>query len=457
MSTNRLCIIGAGPAGLAAARACRVKDIAYDQFDANHDVGGLWDIEHDGSPIYDSAHFISSKTKSGFDGFPMPGHYPDYPSHAQVLDYIRAFADLWGLRQNISFKTRVTDIEKRPDGGWNVTLSTGERRRYFGVICATGSNWHPRMPEIEGSFDGDLRHSSTYRNTSEFAGKRVLVVGAGNSGVDIACDAAIGADKAFLSVRRGYHFIPKHIWGQPSDVFAAAGPKLPLWLNRFVFGALLKLHVGDVSRLGLPKPDHKLLESHPILNTQVLHHIQHGDLLPKPDIDRLERNEAVFKDGTREKVDVVICATGYNQVQPYARDYFRYEGGRPNLYLQLFSREHANLFSPSFIETNSGAFKLFDMMAFAIANHTRDQIDGTAGASKMAHMIAADDPDLTGGIKFIASDRHAAYFDSDTWQAYVKRVFKRLGWTLPTKDPAVMSNSAAPTKVAQQAQLVAAE
>jgi cation diffusion facilitator CzcD-associated flavoprotein CzcO len=434
---KKICIIGAGPAGLAMARACVVMGVPYDQFDAHCDVGGLWDIDQAGSAMYESAHFISSKTMSGFDGFPMPEDYPDYPSHRQILAYIRAFADLWYLRDNIRFSTRVSDLEQQSDGSWIVTTEDGERRRYLGVVCATGSNWHPRKPDLKGHFDGEIRHSHTYRSPDELRGKRVMVVGAGNSGVDIACDAASHAASAFLSVRRGYHFVPKHVMGVPTDVFASSGPKLPLWLTRIIFGGLLKFYVGDLRRLGLPKPDHKLLESHPILNTQVLYKMQHGDLTAKPDIDRLDGSGVIFKDGSREELDLILLATGYTQVQPYARDYFRYEGGRPNMYLQLFSREHRNLTAPSFIETNSGAFKLFDLMGFAIANQIKDQIDGKPQAVQMDRMIREDTPDLTGGIRFVASDRHASYFDSDAWQTYLRGIFRKMGWTQPDKHPGI--------------------
>jgi hypothetical protein len=434
---NRLCIIGAGPAGLAMARACRVLGVPYDQLEAYSDVGGIWDIDQPGTPMYESAHFISSKSMSGFDGFPMPASYPDYPSHRQILSYIRAFADAWSLRDNIRFSTRVEAIEKLADGRWSVRLHTGEVQSYRAVVCATGSNWNPRVPDFKGHFSGEVRHSSTYRSPDEFRGKRVLIVGAGNSGVDIAADAATHAAQAYLSVRRGYHFVPKHLMGVPTDVFSASGPHLPLWLKRAVFGGLLKLFVGDVSRLGLPKPDHKLLESHPILNTQVLHHMQHGDLIAKPDIERFDGDAVVFKDGSREALDLILVATGYNQVQPFATDYFAYEGGKPSLYLQMFSREHKNLSALSFIETNSGAFKLFDMMAFAIANMVRDQIDGSERASVLARLIREDNPDLTGGIRFVQSDRHASYFDSDTWQAYLKRLFRKMEWVQPTEHPSI--------------------
>lgn len=441
MNSNQpeICIIGAGPAGLAMARACQVLGIGYDQIEAHSDVGGIWDIDQPGTPMYESAHFISSKSMSGFDGFPMPTNYPDYPSHRQILAYIRAFSDLWSLKDHIRFSTRVERIEKLTSGFWSVLLSSGEHRTYRAIVCATGSNWNPRVPGFKGHFNGEIRHSSTYRFPEEFRGKRVLIVGAGNSGVDIASDAAAQAEKAFLSVRRGYHFVPKHLMGVPTDVFSATGPHLPLWLKRIIFGGLLKMFVGDVSRLGLPKPDHKLLESHPILNTQVLHYLQHGDLIAKPDIDYLDGDGVVFKDGTREPLDLILLATGYSQVQSYASDYFEYEGGKPYLYLQMFSRKHPNLTALSFIETNSGAFKLFDLMAFAIANSVKDQVCGAPSAERLTRLIREDNPDLTGGINFVQSDRHASYFDSDTWQTYLKALFQKMGWTVPTDHPAIGS------------------
>lgn len=419
------------------ARACLLAGVVYDQFDANNGVGGLWDIDQPGSAMYESAHLISSKSRSGFEGFPMPDDFPDYPSHRQVLAYIQTFAARWGLSERIEFRTQVTDIERQDDDSWIVTLSSGERRRYLAVICATGSNWEPRVPELRGQFHGEIRHSSSYRSPHEFIGKRVLVVGAGNSGVDIASDAARFAERAFISVRRGYHFLPKHIMGIPTDVVFSTGPNLPLWAKQILLTGLLRFFVGDVTRLGLPRPDHKPLESHPIINTQVLYHLQHGDLTAKPDIDRLDVTGAVFKDGSREELDTIILATGYTQHQAFSRDYFVYEGGRPNLYMQLFSREHKNLIALSFIETNSGAFKLFDKMAFAIAGHIRDQIECRPEARAFSELIKNDYPDLTGGIRLVSSDRHSSYFDSETWQAYLGRIYSRMGWVLPQRHAAI--------------------
>lgn len=422
------CIIGAGPGGLSAARALKAQGLPYEQFERHHDVGGLWDMDNPGSPIYESAHFISSRDLSGFMGFPMPRHFPDYPSHRQILSYVRSFADAYGLRGAIRLGTGVNQIRKDAAGHWVVELSDGSRRRYKAIVCATGCNWDPNLPTFKGEFAGELRHSVTYRSGDEFRGKRVLVVGAGNSGADIACDAATHADRAFISVRRGYHFIPKHIFGMPADEFGESGPHLPLWLARPVFTGLLRLITGDLTRLGLPKPDHCLFESHPLMNSQLLHHLQHGNIAVKPDISHLDGRAVVFKDGSREEVDLVLCATGYRWSCRYAAEYFEWKGGRPQLYLSMFSRDHRNLFGIGYLENNSSAYKLFDTQAFMIAAYLRAQRDRDASAARFDQLIQHDQPDLSGGIRFVDSPRHAVYIDAHSFKTYLRKLRARMGW-----------------------------
>ncbi|MDP1776091.1 MAG: NAD(P)-binding domain-containing protein, partial [Moraxellaceae bacterium] len=310
-SSNAVCIIGAGPAGLSVARAFKRLGIAYEQFERHSDVGGIWDLNIAGTPMYHSAHFISSRNTSGFYGFPMPDDYPDYPSNRQILAYTRSFARAFGLYDAIQFQTAIEHVEK--DGkAWLVRFSGGEVRRYRAVVCATGTNWHPRLPRHEGQFNGEIRHSVTFKHADEFRNKRVLIIGLGNSGADIACDAAANADAAFISVRRGYYFLPKHVFGIPVDEFAAKGPRLPMWLQRPAMTMLLRMVVGDTSRTGMPKPDHRIFESHPLLNSQLLHYLQHGDIKAKKDVKYFDGDDVVFTDGSREQIDLVLYATGYN-------------------------------------------------------------------------------------------------------------------------------------------------
>ncbi|TDM08678.1 MAG: hypothetical protein C4K60_04525 [Ideonella sp. MAG2] len=430
---DAVCVIGAGPGGLSIARALKAQGLSYDQFERHSNVGGLWDMSNPGSPIYESAHFISSRELSGFIGFPMPKDYPDYPSNQQILAYVHAFADAFGLRENIRFNTAVQALRKDEDQRWLVTLSDGQVRRYAAVVCATGVNWDPNLPSYPGQFSGEARHAVTYKSGDELAGKRVMVVGGGNSGADIACDAAMRGRKAFISLRRGYHFVPKHVMGVPADVFGETGPHLPMWLARPIFGVLLRLLVGKPQRWGWPEPDHRLFESHPLLNSQLLHHLQHGNIQVKPDIAHFDGPAVVFTDGTREELDVVLFATGYKWSCPYAADYFEWRGGRPQLYLSMFSREHRNLFGIGYLETNSSAYKLFDTQAYMIACYLKAQVSQPATAAQFDQLIQHDRPDLSGGLKFIPSQRHEVYLEAHTLKKYLKKLRAKMGWGEPSE------------------------
>ncbi|MGL4490444.1 MAG: flavin-containing monooxygenase [Rhizobiaceae bacterium] len=427
MKTN-IAIIGAGPAGLTVARALKQRNIAFEVFEKHSDVGGIWDINNPGTPMYESAHFISSKTMSHFAGYPMPADYPDYPSNRQLLAYIRAFARDHGLLPQIRFNTVVKEA-KRNANGWTLNFGDGTTKDFTHLISAVGTNWTPNRPSIPGNFSGKLIHSVEYKSSSDLKGKSVLVIGAGNSGCDIACDVARSADRAFISLRRGYHFIPKHIFGKPADVFAAEGPHLPLWLTQKVFGVLLRLLTGDVTRLGLPKPDHKLLESHPIMNDQILHHLRHGDLRVKPDVARFDGKDVVFKDGSREAIDLVITATGYSWPIPFIdRSVFDWSGDRPKLFLNMLSPKDAQLFVAGFLEVNGGGYKHFDAMADTIASTIALETSDPVKHQYLRKIAESETPDISGGIKLVASDRHVNYADSDAYKAALKAFRKRMGW-----------------------------
>lgn len=427
---GRYCIIGAGPSGLIAARALLAEGIPFDCFERHSDVGGLWDPANTGTPIYDTAHFISSKWTSYFYGYPMPESYPDYPSAAQILDYIRSFATAYGLRPHITFNTEVSAATPDADG-WRVTLSTGESRHYSGVIACPGVTWHPAMPQIDGAegFLGEIRHTVTYKNPSEFAGKSVLVVGAGNSGVDIACDAARAARRALFSVRRGYRFVPKHIFGIPTDVLVSGAVLPPKGAAMSTdIGRVLDTLNGDLTRLGLPKPDHDALSSHPIMNTQILHYLAHGNLVAKPNIRRFDGTFVEFTDGTREAVDLVMMATGYTYNLPFFDPaLFEWKDGRPQLYLNVIHRSLRGLYVLGFSEFADAAYRRFDEMAQLIVADIHASETGLARAWLDARR-AGHFPDLRGGKTYIDSPRHANYVHADTYRKIMAEFRRHLGW-----------------------------
>ena len=430
MVENRVCIIGAGPAGLATARALKLEGVEFDILEKHSDVGGMWDPNNPGSPIYQSAHFISSKTMSGHHGFPMPEDYPDYPSNRQVLSYIQSFAKAYGLRSQVQFDTKVKGT-KFEDGAWTVCTNHGERNGYRWLVAANGVTWFPKKPTLpdQDQFQGTIMHSIDYHNGDQLRGKRVLVVGAGNSGVDIACDAANYGDSACISLRRGYHFLPKHLFGIPIDVFGERSSWVPLRIQQFTTAMMLRVLLGDLRRLGLPKPDHRILESHPIINSQLLHYLQHGDLSAKPDIKRLERNAVVFKNGSREEIDLIILATGYDRRIPFLPEgAVTYQDGHPQAFLRVYQPKRPELFINGFIETNGGAYKFFDHMAQMIALNIRAQIDDGKGWQKLQGILRGPEPNLAGGVLYVASERHHGYVNASAFAKAVKHLRKQMGW-----------------------------
>jgi cation diffusion facilitator CzcD-associated flavoprotein CzcO len=424
--SDRFVIVGAGPGGLCAARWLQDQGLPFDLLDRSLDVGGIWDIGATGSPMYESAHFISSKTLSAFRDFPMPNAYPDYPGHRQILAYLRAYADKHGLRAKAELNVPVKLA--RPDGAaWILEIASGESRRYAGLIVATGLQWTPRTPEIPGRFDGEAYHSSAYRSARQVEGKRVLVVGGGNSGCDIAVDAASRAAATFLSLRRGYWIIPKHVFGVPADVFGHRGPRLPYWLERPILETLLRLLVGDVTRLGLPAPDHQLFQTHPILNSQILHALSHGDVAVRSDLKAFDGQSASFADGSREELDVVIFATGYQRTLPILPADVHREGEVESLFLNVFHRRHPNLFVVGFFETDGGSYPLIDLQCELIARlmRARQEAPEKANAFRRGRMEGPA-PDLSGGVRFLQVDRMRNYVRTQPYARYLEDAIREL-------------------------------
>ena len=428
--SRRYCVVGAGPAGMVMARAFLREGVPFDWFERHDDVGGIWDLDAPGSPMYASAHFISSRWTSGFYGHPMPDDLPDYPRWDAIRDYLRGFARTYGLYDHVTLGTAVERAEPLPGDRWRVRLSTGEVREYDGLVACPGVTWHPQRPVLAGEdgFRGTVRHSSTFRDGIELRGKRVLVVGAGNSGVDIACDAARHADAAYLSVRRGYRFVPKHIAGLPTDALLTGriDPPPGMVLSQDV-DEMLDALVGDLTRFGLPAPDHEALSSHPIMNTQVLHHLAHGDLVAVPDVERLTATGARFVDGSEVELDEVLLATGYTYALPFLDEsLLTWDRGHPQLWSNVCSREHDSLYVLGFVEFADAAYQRFDEMAQLVVMDVHARETGVHKAAltelKQTH------PDLRGGIDYVDSPRHANYVERQTYIDHLAGLRERFGW-----------------------------
>jgi cation diffusion facilitator CzcD-associated flavoprotein CzcO len=336
---DRHLILGAGFSGLGVAAAFRRHGVAYDQVEADDEIGGNW---YHG--VYETVHIISSRKTTEYGDFPMPASWPDFPSKDQMLEYLRAYAEHHRLRERLELRTRVEELAPAPDDRWDVTLADGSRRRYGGVVVANGHHWCRRMPDYPGELSSELIHSKDYKQPRTLEGKRVLVLGGGNSACDIAVEAARFAASAHISMRRGYWFMPKTMLGVPTVELIK--PWMPIGLQRAFLGTMLRVIVGPYERYGLARPDHRIFERHPTINTELLHHLRHGRIVPHPDVARFHGDEVEFEDGTRERFDLIVAATGYDLSFPFlAPGVVRFdERGMPDLIEGLLPRRHRNLY-----------------------------------------------------------------------------------------------------------------
>ena len=271
------------------------------------------------------------------------------------------------------------------DGEWEVTVedAAGERRseRYRAVLVANGHHWNPRWPEpaFPGSeeFSGEQIHVHHYREPDILVGKRVLVLGIGNSAVDVAVESSRIAEKTWLAMRRGAYVLPKFLGGKPVD--EAAPPvtsRLPLPVQRFFMGRLLKVAVGEMTDYGLPKPDHKLLEAHPTVSSELLPRLGHGDIQVKPNIDRFTGGRGVrFTDGSEEEIDLVVYCTGYKIAFPFLDEkVFSAPENRMRLYRRVASVEQPGLYFIGFIQPLGPIMPLAEVQSEWVA----DLISGRA-------------------------------------------------------------------------------
>ncbi|WP_077034273.1 NAD(P)/FAD-dependent oxidoreductase [Pelomonas sp. KK5] len=424
-------LIGAGPSGLAAARNLQKEGLAFQGFEAWSDVGGLWNIANPRSTVYESAHLISSKRTTEFTEFPMADGVADYPSHAELMRYFSAFAERFGLREHYRFGARVQKVEPAGEGAtplWRVRWTEQDgavthEALFKGVIIANGTLAEPSMPAFEGHFAGELLHTSAYKSAKQFTDKRVLLIGAGNSGCDIAVDAVHYAKRIDISVRRGYYFVPKYVFGKPADTLGGK-IQLPAWLKQKVDGTILKWFTGDPVRFGFPRPEYRMYESHPVVNSLILHHLGHGDITVRPDVQRFDGHTVHFKDGTQADYDMVLAATGYKLHYPFIdRALLNWQGMAPQLYLNIFAPAYDNLAVVGMIEASGigwqGRYEQAELVARAFKAQGLK-----AEGFKRAKL--GPPPDMSGGYKYLKLERMSYYVHKDTYRNAVRAASKAL-------------------------------
>lgn len=421
-------MIGAGSSGIAACQVLNARGIAFDCFEKGSEVGGNWRYENDNelSSAYRSLHINTSRGLMAYRTYPMPDDYPDYPNHFQIARYFDDYVDHFSLREKIRFRSEVKSVAP-VDGEWEVRVEDREGgrevNRYRAVLVANGHHWDPRRPEPpfpgSESFAGEQIHVHHYREPEILRGKRVLVLGIGNSATDIAVEASRTADATFLAMRRGAYVMPKYLNGKPTDEAASKLlTMMPLFVQRFVLSRMLGLTAGDMTAYGLPQPDHKLLEAHPTVSAELLSRLGHGDIAVKPNIDRFPGGRTVrFVGGGEEEIDLVVYCTGYKISFPFFdEDLVSAEDNRLPLYRRVVSVEHPGLYFIGLIQPLGAIMPL----AEAQAEWVGDLLDGRGtlpSPSEMQAGIEAEEERMR--KRYVASKRHTIQVD---FQPYLRQI-----------------------------------
>ncbi|RRQ25311.1 NAD(P)/FAD-dependent oxidoreductase [Rhodococcus sp. Eu-32] len=438
---NRFAIVGAGPNGLIAARAFRRAGLDIDILERHDAVGGIWNIDNPHSPVYESCNFISDRVSSAMVGYPMPDGVPVFPTWHEVRDFMHAFARDNGLDEFVVTGKEV--IEARPidtaaGQRWIVKTADGVETLYRGVVWACGLQSSPYRPEIRGleGFAGEVIHSSNYKRIDQVVGKRVLVIGAGNSGVDIVVDAAIAGSMAHLSVRRGYHFFPKLIFGQPILQVLSRTAKVPQAvtpLSELTDAEAMQLtleSVGDLTSFGLPKPDHEPGATHWVMNDQVLYQIAHGHLQAHQDVQSVDGKTVHFADGTSAEVDLIILATGYQFDIPWLDPkLLDWEQGAPKFHLGALSSKVEGLYAAGAVHFPGLTYLTWDRLIQVAVWDAKRLMTGEG--QEFRDEIMSYDPVLKND-NLIATHRNINQYDMGKLIDMTEELQKRYGIEMPS-------------------------
>jgi hypothetical protein len=421
-------IIGAGASGIAAAKALHERGIPFDCFEASDRVGGNWvfDNRNGMSAAYRDLHINTSRDRMQFSDFPMPRSCPDFPHHTDIAAYFESYVDAFGFRDKILFQTRIERAELRADGSWELTDATGVRRCYDMLIVANGHHWDARWPEpaFDGSqdFGGLALHAHSYRDNGFLAGKDVVVLGMGNSAMDIAVESSYVARSTHLAARRGAWIVPKYLFGRPVDQFATSH-RVPVPVAAKIFELMLRLYSGPVERYGLPKPDHPISAAHPTVSGRILDRIAHGSIAPRPNISRLGEDWVQFADGARVHADVVIYCTGYRISFPFLDPTLvAAPGNRIELFRRVFSPQHPTLAFVGLLQPIGAIMPLAEAQGRLLADYLRGAYR-LPSPGRMRADIRRENAAMR--KRYVASERHTIQVDFDRYLHELERERRR--------------------------------
>ncbi|XP_051003748.1 flavin-containing monooxygenase 5-like [Acomys russatus] len=340
MRVKKIAVIGAGVSGLGAIKSCLEEGLEPTCFEKSSDIGGLWRYEETPESgragIYKSLTCNTSKEMTAFSDYPFPDHYPNYLHNSKIMEYLRMYTRHFGLMKHIQFQTNVCSVKKRPDfstsGQWDVVVEADQEQKTYifdGIMVCSGQYTEKHFPlqDFTGitKFRGSCLHTWEYKRPDHFVGKRVAVIGIGNSGADVAGEISRVADQVFLSTRRGA-WIWNRVWdhGNPMDAtlftrYNRAVEKIcPAHLINRQMEKKLNARFSHAN-YGL-QPQHRVLDHRTVLSDDLPSRIITGKVTIKPNVKEFTSASVIFEDGTEENIDVVILATGYTLSFPFLND-----------------------------------------------------------------------------------------------------------------------------------------
>jgi dimethylaniline monooxygenase (N-oxide forming) len=369
---KRVCVVGAGLSGLAAVRALALAGHEVRCFDAGSAIGGMWRHGNDNgvSAAYGSLCANVSYKRMQYPSFRERGTMAEFPHHTELLAYLERYAGANDLLAHVACGARV-ERAIRTDGRWEVTVATSQTEEFDALVVASGHYWDPDVPELPGDFAGTLLHVRDYDTPAPFAGRRVVVVGAGQSALDIAAEISTTAEHTILAARQGHHLIPRHILGRPYDELDTAASLLaPLPLVRLALRAQMRLTRSTPDPGALPPPHHPLFETRwpVVVSPAVQRALTERAFESRPGISRLDGERVVFADGSEQRADAIVFATGYRVNFPFlSSELGRGRGWQFPLYRRILSPHARGLAFVGILEPGPGLLAVVECQAAWLA------------------------------------------------------------------------------------------
>lgn len=368
-ATQRVAVIGAGAAGLCTAKYLLARGVEVVVYELGSCIGGLWAYENDSGlgPAYLSLHLNSEARITEYKDFPFPEGGPLYPDHAEVRRYLEAYAERFDIVRHIRFRSSVANVSAQGDR-WRVELGDGSSADFDAVVVASGHQGLPTHPAWKADFTGEYLHSHIYRIPEPFRGKRVLVVGMGNSAVDIASDICVVTKSTTISARSPVLVMPRMLFGLPTSRVLAKLEKswMPWPVRRTIRELLVRVVHGTMEQWGFVTPKTR---THPTSHPSLMSHFVWNRITAKPGIESVSGREVHFVDGTTASFDTVIAGTGYAVDLPFLAPALRpLDGHRLELFLRVVHpRQRGLYFAGMFNVAGGGNIRMMDDQAEWIA------------------------------------------------------------------------------------------